>query len=109
MSILRSGPGAAPAQIGAVASRPAAAQVSTTDTRLPAQPAVSASRSAFAYAGDLWTAKLVGSDVRRLTTADGNATSWHVSAPQRGRHLSVSCIHGPQHWPFGFRSGLCSW
>src|SRR5690606_35265101 len=29
-------------------------------------------RVAFAYAGDLWTAALDGSDVRRLTTAEGD-------------------------------------
>ena len=52
-----------------------AAQVSTTDTRLLAQPAVSATRVAFGYAGDLWTARLDGSDVRRLTTADGDETN----------------------------------
>ena len=44
----------------------------TTDTRLLSQPAVSATRVAFAYAGDLWTAKLDGTDVRRITTADGD-------------------------------------
>jgi tricorn protease len=48
------------------------AQPSTTDTRMLAQPAVSATQIAFAYAGDLWTARLDGSDVRRLTTADGD-------------------------------------
>lgn len=51
---------------------PATAQISTTDTRLLAQPAVSATHVAFAYAGDLWTARLDGTDVRRLTTADGD-------------------------------------
>jgi tricorn protease len=54
---------------------PAEAQVSTTDTRMLAQPAVSATRIAFAYAGDLWTAGLDGSDVRRLTTAPGDEFS----------------------------------
>jgi tricorn protease len=48
---------------------------STTDTRLLSQPAVSANRVAFTYAGDLWSAKLDGSDVRRLTTADGDEGS----------------------------------
>ena len=48
------------------------AQPSTTDTRLLAQPAINGSRIAFAYAGDLWTANVGGSDVRRLTTADGD-------------------------------------
>ena len=42
-----------------------------TDTRLLAQPAVSATHVAFVYAGDLWSAKLDGSDVRRLTTSEG--------------------------------------
>ena len=49
-----------------------AAQPNVTDTRLLSQPAVSATHVAFTYAGDLWTAKLDGSDVRRLTTADGD-------------------------------------
>ncbi len=49
-----------------------AAQPNTTDTRMLAQPALSATQIAFAYGGDLWTARLDGSDVRRLTTADGD-------------------------------------
>jgi len=48
---------------------------SITDTRLLSQPAVSATRVAFMYAGDLWSSKLDGSDVRRLTTADGDESS----------------------------------
>lgn len=48
------------------------AQISTTDTRLLAQPALSATHVSFAYAGDLWSARLDGTDVRRLTTADGD-------------------------------------
>jgi tricorn protease len=51
---------------------PLSAQPSTSDTRLLAQPAVSASHVAFVYAGDLWTARLDGSGVQRLTTADGD-------------------------------------
>ncbi|MFI5312200.1 MAG: PDZ domain-containing protein [Gemmatimonadales bacterium] len=47
----------------------------TTDTRLLSQPAVSSTRVAFVYAGDLWSAKLDGTDVRRLTTADGDESS----------------------------------
>ncbi|HUF31566.1 MAG TPA: PDZ domain-containing protein, partial [Gemmatimonadaceae bacterium] len=50
----------------------AAAQPSTTDTRLLAQPAINGNRIAFAYAGDLWTANVDGSNVRRLTTANGD-------------------------------------
>lgn len=46
-----------------------------SDTRLLSQPAVSASRVAFAYAGDLSSAKLDGTDVRRLTTADGDESN----------------------------------
>ena len=37
-----------------------AAQPNTTDTRMLAQPAVSATQLAFVYAGDLWTARLDG-------------------------------------------------
>src|SRR5207253_1460672 len=54
---------------------PAAAQLSTSDTRMLSQPAVSATRIAFAYGGDLWTAKLDGSDLRRLTSADGDESA----------------------------------
>ncbi len=49
-----------------------AAQPSTTDTRLLSEPAISAAQIAFAYAGDLWTARQDGSDVRRLTSAQGD-------------------------------------
>jgi len=41
------------------------------DTRLLEQPAVSATHVAFVYAGDLWVARLDGSDVRRLTAHPG--------------------------------------
>ncbi len=54
---------------------PLAAQVSTADTRMLAQPAVSASHVAFAYAGDLWTARTDGTEVQRLTTAEGDETN----------------------------------
>ena len=47
------------------------AQVSTTDTRLLSQPAVSATHVAFVYARDLWSARVDGSDVRRLTSDAG--------------------------------------
>jgi tricorn protease len=46
--------------------------VDTTDTRLLAQPASSAERLAFVYAGDLWSARLDGQDVRRLTSHPGS-------------------------------------
>jgi len=62
--------------VGALAVHTFKAQAqSTTDTRLLSQPAVSATHVAFAYAGDLWSAKLDGTDVRRLTTADGDESS----------------------------------
>ena len=54
---------------------PAVAQPNTTDTRMLSQPAVSATMIAFAYGGDLWTARLDGSEARRLTTADGDETA----------------------------------
>ena len=42
-----------------------------TDTRLLSQPAISATHVAFVYASDLWSARLDGSEVRRLTTHSG--------------------------------------
>jgi tricorn protease len=56
-----------------------------TDTRLLSQPAVSAAHMAFAYAGDLWSARLDGSDVRRLTIADGDESGPSFSPD--GRHV----------------------
>lgn len=71
-----------------VVAQTAAAQPSITDTRLLAQPALSATHIAFVYAGDLWTARLDGSDVRRLTTADGDEQN-PVFSPD-GRLLAFS-------------------
>jgi tricorn protease len=45
--------------------------IDTSDTRLLADPALSAERVAFAYANDLWTARRDGTDVRRLTAHPG--------------------------------------
>jgi tricorn protease len=45
------------------------------DTRMLSQPAVSAERVAFVYAGDLWTCDLQGNDVRRLTSGPGLKTN----------------------------------
>ena len=53
----------------------AALAQNTTDTRLLSQPAVSATHVAFQYAGDLWSARLDGTGVVRLTTADGDEAS----------------------------------
>jgi tricorn protease len=41
------------------------------DTRLLSDPAISADRLAFIYAGDLWTASLDGKNVKRLTSDVG--------------------------------------
>ena len=57
------------------ASGGADARVDVTDTRLLSQPATSGQHVAFIYAGDLWSARLDGSDVRRLTTDDGQESS----------------------------------
>jgi tricorn protease len=59
-----------------------------TDTRLLAQPAVSATHVAFIYAGDLWSAKLDGADVRRLTTSEGPVSNPAFSPD--GRTLAFS-------------------
>jgi len=61
--------------IAAAAATTLHAQPSITDTRMLAQPALSATHVAFIYAGDLWTSRIDGSDVRRLTTADGDEQS----------------------------------
>ncbi|HSE62719.1 MAG TPA: PDZ domain-containing protein [Thermoanaerobaculia bacterium] len=53
----------------------AAADPSIRDTRLLAEPAMSAERIAFIYANDLWTADLDGKDVRRLTSDVGVESS----------------------------------
>ena len=58
------------------------------DTRMLAQPAVSATHVAFVYAGDLWCARLDGSDVRRLTTSEGPVSNPAFSPD--GRSLAFS-------------------
>ncbi|MBL4658561.1 MAG: PD40 domain-containing protein, partial [Flavobacteriales bacterium] len=45
--------------------------VNTKDTRLLAEPAISAKNIAFIYAEDLWVANLDGSNPRRLTVDEG--------------------------------------
>ncbi|MBV6520394.1 MAG: Tricorn protease [Gemmatimonadaceae bacterium] len=69
MRILRAAWLASPLVIVAL---PLVSQPSTTDTRLLSQPALSAERVAFIYAGDLWSSRLDGTDVMRLTSADGD-------------------------------------
>ena len=58
------------------------------DTRLLAQPAVSARHVAFVYADDLWVADLEGRNVRRLTS-DIGLESHPVFAPD-GRTIAFS-------------------
>ncbi len=58
------------------------------DTRLLAEPAVSAGAIAFLYAGDLWTANRDGSGVRRLTTHVGSESNPRFSPD--GRLLAFS-------------------
>lgn len=48
-----------------------AAAIDTSDTLMLTQPAISASRLAFIYADDLWTADLDGRNPRRLTSDRG--------------------------------------
>ncbi|MBC7185832.1 MAG: PD40 domain-containing protein [Calditrichaeota bacterium] len=50
----------------------AALAIDTADTRMLSQPAISATQIAFAYAGDLYVADRDGSNVRRLTSGEGN-------------------------------------
>ena len=45
------------------------------DTRMLSEPAVSANKIAFIYAGDLWTSDLDGSNLRRLTADVGPESS----------------------------------
>jgi tricorn protease len=58
------------------------------DTRLLGNPALSATHVAFNYAGDLWTARLDGSEVRRLTTHVGNELNPRFSP--NGRWIAFS-------------------
>jgi tricorn protease len=71
---------------GAAAS--SAPEPDVNDTRLLAEPAVSATHIAFVYAGDLWSARLDGSGVRRLT-AHGGAESRPRFSPD-GRWVAFS-------------------
>ena len=64
-----------------------AAAVSTTDTRLLTQPAISAANIAFVYADDLWVAGLDGTNVRRLTTRPGRRVEPGVLARRRADRL----------------------
>lgn len=54
---------------------PSFALPNVQDTRMLTEPAVSANRLAFVYAGDLWVANLDGSNVRRLTSDVGEESN----------------------------------
>ena len=60
---------------GPPADPPFVPTVDVNDTRLLAQPAVSANHVAFIYAADLWVARLDGTSVRRMTTDDGQESN----------------------------------
>ncbi|MBN1272561.1 MAG: PD40 domain-containing protein [Candidatus Aminicenantes bacterium] len=62
--------------------------VDTQNTRMLHQPAVSGSRIAFLYAGDLWTANIDGSNPRRLTSDEGIESNAHFSPD--GKHIAFS-------------------
>ncbi|MBA2458982.1 MAG: PD40 domain-containing protein, partial [Gemmatimonadales bacterium] len=66
--------GAALLAVAPVAMAPQT-QPSPRDTRLLEQPALSGDRVAFIYAGDLWTARLDGTEGHRLTAADGDESN----------------------------------
>ncbi len=59
------------AAVAALGTPPRAEAIDTTDTLMLTQPAVSASRLAFVYADDLWTANLDGTAPKRLTSDRG--------------------------------------
>ena len=59
----------------AAGSESFAAGPDTADTRLLAQPAVSAAHVAFVYGGDLWVSGLDGGTARRLTSDEGTESN----------------------------------
>ncbi len=63
----------------AVEGRSSSLAVDTSDTSFLHEPAIGAGRIVFAYADDLWTAGLDGSDVKRLTSHPGPESSPYIS------------------------------
>ncbi len=63
----------------ALAGPSGALAVDTTDTAFLHEPAVGGGRVVFVYADDLWTARVDGSDVRRLTAHPGPESSPYLS------------------------------
>jgi tricorn protease len=74
-----SGSAESPPREAPVASRSEGGGIDTTDTRLLQQPTVSRDRIAFVYAGDLWVARIDGSDARKLTSHPGTEARPHFS------------------------------
>jgi tricorn protease len=58
-----------------IATAITASAIDTNDTRLLTQPAISATRIAFIYAGDLWTCARDGTNVRRITSDAGQVSN----------------------------------
>jgi tricorn protease len=65
-----------------------ASGIDLLDTRLLQQPAVSQDHIAFVYAGDLWVARIDGSDARKLTSHPGQELRPRFSPD--GRSLAFS-------------------
>ena len=67
----------------ALAGHPPALALDTSDTSFLHEPAVGGGRIVFAYADDLWTARLDGQDVRRLTSHPGPESGPYISPDGR--------------------------
>lgn len=76
------------AVLGASLIAATAAAVDVNDTRMLAQPAVSATHVAFVYAGDVWVTGLAGGTARRLTSHPGEESRPRFSPD--GRLLAFS-------------------
>ena len=93
-------PEAPPAQ-AAPAAAPTSTGIDTADTRLLEQPAVGKDRLAFVYAGDLWVARLDGSDPRKLTSHPGQEIrprfspdgAWIAFSGQYDGNMDVFVVH----------------
>jgi tricorn protease len=67
----------------ALGGSPPALAVDTSDTSFLHEPAIGSGRIVFVYADDLWTARVDGSDVRRLTSHSGPESSPTISPDGR--------------------------
>ena len=65
------------------------------ESRMMTDPSVSSGHIVFVYANDLWTAKLDGSDVMRLTANEG-ATVWAQPSEQARRPCLVLAPQNPK-------------